>query len=180
VRRVSVVGNSGVGKSALARRIAAALDVPYVELDAINHLPDWVPIDPDEFVARVDELTQADGWVVDGNYRSVVVDGPVWQRADTVVWLDLPRRTVMRQLTARTLGRLITRRRLWNGNRETWRDALSLDPERSIVLWAWINHEKDAVGYLSAMATPRFGHLDFVRLPSHAAAERWLAALAPT
>jgi adenylate kinase family enzyme len=177
VRRVSVVGNSGAGKSALARRIAAALGVPYVELDAINHLPDWVPIDPDEFVARLDELTQGEGWVVDGNYRTVVVEGPVWKRADTVVWLDLPRRTVMRQLTARTLGRVITRRRLWNGNRETWRDALSRDPERSIVLWAWANHDKYAERYRSAMDAPQFRHLDFVRLTSHAAADRWVGGL---
>ena len=34
VKRVSVVGNSGSGKSRLAQRIARVLDVPYVELDA--------------------------------------------------------------------------------------------------------------------------------------------------
>jgi len=33
MRSVSVVGNPGSGKSRLARRIAAVLDVPHVELD---------------------------------------------------------------------------------------------------------------------------------------------------
>ena len=94
--RVSVVGNSGSGKSRLARRVADALGVPYVELDAIHHLAGWEPIDGEEFMARVAEIAATDEWVIDGNYRSVVVEGPVWRHADTVVWLDLPRRTVAR------------------------------------------------------------------------------------
>jgi adenylate kinase family enzyme len=88
---VSVVGNSDSGKSSLARRIAGALDVPYVELDAIHHLAGWQPIAADEFQQQVRAATAGDGWVVDGNYRVVVMDGPVWERVDTVVWLDLPR-----------------------------------------------------------------------------------------
>jgi adenylate kinase family enzyme len=112
VRRVSVVGNSGSGKSTLARRIATAIGAPYVELDAIHHLPGWEPIDRREFERKVEEATAGDTWVVDGNYRSMVAEGPVWRRADTVVWLDLPRRQVMRQVTARTLRRLATREEL--------------------------------------------------------------------
>ena len=60
--------------------------------------------------------------MIDGNYRTVVVDGPVWQRADTVVWLDLPRRIVMRQVVSRTFRRSILREELWNGNREPLRN----------------------------------------------------------
>jgi adenylate kinase family enzyme len=177
MRRVSVVGNSGAGKTSLARRIAAILDVPCIELDAIHHLPDWEPIDPDEFVARIDVLTRGDGWVVDGSYRPVVVDGPVWRRADTVVWLDPPRRTVMRQVTWRTLRRVITRQRLWNGNREQWTDMLSWDPEKSIIAWAWTNHDKYVDHFGAAMHAPQFAHLDFVRLRSHADARCWLASV---
>jgi adenylate kinase family enzyme len=180
MRRVSVVGNSGSGKTALARRIAAALDAPFVELDAIHHLPDWEPIDPDEFLARIDELTRGDSWVIDGNYRPVVVDGPVWQRADTVVWLDLPRRTVMRQVTWRTLRRLVTRERLWNGNREPWTNIVSWDPEKSIVAWAWANHDKYVERFAAAMQDPALAHLEFVRLNTHAEASRWVEGLNAT
>jgi len=34
--RIAVVGTSGSGKTTLARRLAAGLDLPFVELDAIN------------------------------------------------------------------------------------------------------------------------------------------------
>jgi adenylate kinase family enzyme len=172
-----VVGNSGSGKSALARRIADALGVPYVELDAIHHLPNWEPINPGEFLARVDEATRGEGWVVDGNYRPVVVDGPVWQRADTVVWLDVPRRTVMAQVSWRTLRRVVTREKLWNGNREPWTNVLSWDPQKSIVAWAWASHHEYVDLYAAAMRSPAFAHLDFVRLTSHAEAQQWLESL---
>ncbi len=174
-----MVGNSGSGKSLLAERIAQVLDVAYVELDAIHHLADWTPIDPDVFVARIGEISSADAWVIDGNYRTVVVDGPVWKRADTVVWLDLPRRTVMFQVIRRTFARIIGRQKLWNGNREPLRNLWSWDPNTSIIRWAWTQHAKYQERYGSAMESPELAHLDFVRLTSHTAADQWLDSIGP-
>ncbi len=177
VKRVSVVGNAGSGKSRLGERIARVLDVPYVELDAIHHLPGWEPIDPDEFLARITDVCSTEEWVIDGNYRTVVLDGPVWRRADTVVWLDLPRRTVMRQVSLRTLRRIIRREELWNGNRESLRNLWAWDPYKSIIRWAWTQHGKYQERFGSAMASPKLDHVDFVRLRSHEEVERWLRAL---
>lgn len=171
------MGNAGSGKSGLAGRIARILDVEHVELDSIHHLADWEPIDPDEFLALVTTITAREGWVIDGNYRSVVVDGPVWQHADTVVWLDLPRRRVIAQVTRRTLRRVLRRERLWNGNRERLRNLYAWDPNRSIVRWAWTQHAEYRERYGTAMASPTLDHLHFVRLRSHDEAERWLARL---
>jgi adenylate kinase family enzyme len=41
VKRVNVKGSSGSGKSTFARELAAKLDLPYVELDALHHGPNW-------------------------------------------------------------------------------------------------------------------------------------------
>jgi adenylate kinase family enzyme len=174
VQRVSVVGNSGSGKTRLARQLADILGVTHVELDAVHHLPGWEPIDPDLFRAQVDAVAATDGWVIDGNYRTVVVEGPVWARADTVVWLDLPRRTVVRQVTARSVRRVVRREELWNGNRESARNLVAWDPYRSIIRWSWTQHGKYRARYGEAMVSPAFAHLGFVRLTSHAEAERWL------
>ncbi len=176
VRRVSVVGNSGSGKSRLARRIAEVIDAPWVELDAIHHLAGWEPIDPDEFVRRVDVVSEPERWVIDGNYPTVVVDGPVWARADTVVWLDLPRSTVMRQVTGRTLRRTLRREPLWNGNQERMANLWPWHHD-SILRWAWTQHDTYAQRYGRAMVAPEHQHLDFVRLRSHAEADAWLANL---
>src|SRR5689334_18195575 len=116
VRRVSLVGVSGSGKSTLGRELARRLEVPYVELDAIFHQPQWTPLPTEQFRTQVAAIAAGDGWVIDGNYSTV--QPLVWERGDTVVGLDPPRRTVMRRIIWRSLRRAAGRTELWNGNTE--------------------------------------------------------------
>ncbi len=150
--RVSVVGTSGSGKSTLARALAGRLGVPHIELDSIFHQAGWQPLPAEDFRARVDAATGTGGWVVDGNYSKV--RDLVWGRADTVVWLDPPRYTVMRQVVWRTLRRMALRSELWNGNRERWRNLLSRDPEVSIILWAWRTYPLNRSRYADVATDP--------------------------
>ena len=173
VRRVSMVGNSGSGKSTLGRALAARLDVPYVELDAIFHQPNWTPLPNDEFRARVATIVDGHGWVIDGNYS--VVRDLVWARSDTVVWLDPPRRIVMRRIVLRTLRRVATRQRLWNGNHERLSNLVTRDAHRNIVLWAWREHAKYRQRYGAAARDPEFARLRFVRIGSRRDIETLLA-----
>lgn len=173
MRRVSIVGNSGSGKSTLGRGLAARLDVPYIELDAIYHQAGWTPLNPDTFLARVGEIASGDGWVIDGNYRAV--RPVIWERADTVVWVDPPRHVVMQRVTWRTLSRAVTRRELWNGNREQWRNILSRDENVNILLWAWRSHAKYRDRFSAAMADPAHADLRFIRVQRRADARRLLA-----
>ncbi|UWZ59986.1 AAA family ATPase [Dactylosporangium aurantiacum] len=166
-----MVGNSGSGKTTLGRALAARLGVPFVELDAIHHLAGWTPIDVDEFRKIVEELAAGDGWVIDGGYSAVL--DLVWARADTVVWFDLPRRTVVRQVLWRTIRRGVTRQVLWNGNRERLTSLLRLDPERSLLRWAWTRHEVYRDRYTKAAADRQ--DLDFIRIRSHRDTARLLA-----
>jgi adenylate kinase family enzyme len=172
VRRVSVVGNSGSGKSRLARELAASLGVPHLELDSVFHQPGWEPLPQDEFRRLVTARAGEDGWVIDGNYSAV--RPIVWARADTVVWLDLPRRTVMRQVAWRTVRRAVTRQELWNGNREPLTNFLSWVPEKSIISWAWHSHAKYRTRYGAAAADQANAHLTFIRLASRRDVTRFL------
>jgi adenylate kinase family enzyme len=172
VRRVSVVGTSGSGKSTLAAALAAALGVEYLELDSVYHQADWEPLPPDEFRRRVGAAAAAEGWVIDGGYSKV--RDIVWARADTVVWLDLPKRTVMRRIVWRSVRRAAGRTELWNGNRERWRNLFSRDKEESVITWAWQTYGARRERYLAAMADPAYGGLRFVRLTSTAAVRRFL------
>ena len=173
VRRISVVGTAGSGKSMLARELAAILDVPNLELDGVFHQPRWEKLPAEDFCRIVSAKAAGDAWVIDGNYSAV--QALIWARADTVVWLDLPKRTVMRQVIWRTLRRLATRRELWNGNRESWSNLFSLDPDRSIIAWSWHKHAQYRARYTAAAADPASSHLRFVRLTSRRDVIRFLA-----
>jgi adenylate kinase family enzyme len=173
VRRISVVGTSGSGKSTVGRQLARGLGVPFVELDSIYHQPGWVPLPAEEFRRRVAEEAAGEGWVIDGNYSKA--RPLVWARADTVVWLDLPRWTVMRQVTWRSLRRAAFGTELWNGNRERWANLFTWAPEDSVISWAWHRHAVYRKRYAAAAGDPAYAHLHFVRLRSRAEMRRFLA-----
>jgi len=166
VRRVSVVGVSGSGKSTLGRELAGRLAVRYTELDAIFHQPGWTPLPDELFRSRVAAIAAGDGWVIDGNYSAV--QSLVWERADTVVWLDPPRRTAMRRLIWRTLRRAAGRTELWNGNRERWRNLFTWDEQESVISWAWHRFPVYRDRYAAAAHDPACAHLTFIRVATRA------------
>ncbi len=176
MRRVSVIGTSGAGKSTLAAALARRLGAPCLELDSVYHQAGWAPLAAEEFRRRVAAVAEGERWVIDGNYGTV--RDIVWARADTVIWLDLPKRTVMRRLVWRTLRRVGGRVELWNGNRERWRNVLTWDQDESVISWAWQTYGSRRARYAAALADPANSHLRFVRLTSPAAARRFLRAAA--
>ncbi|MEU7852822.1 hypothetical protein [Nonomuraea sp. NPDC049141] len=172
MNRIIVCGISGSGKTTLARKLAARLGLPRHELDALHHGPGWVK--RPEFEAEVDEFSRGERWVTEDQYHRFLGD-LLWERADTAVWLDLPRRTVMWRVVRRSLGRAITRRELWNGNREDW--SAWLEPDHPI-RWAWTHHQRRRTQ--TADRITRHPEVTAIRLRTARAVKRWLADLPPT
>lgn len=177
MRRVVVVGTPGSGKSTVGAALAERLGAPWIELDRLYHLPGWGAPEPEEFRRKVAEALAGARWVVDGNYSAA--REVTWARADTVVWLDLPRRVVLRRLARRTFWRVTRRTELWAGNRERWSDVLSMDKHRSILLWAWTQFAVYRRRYGEAMMDPRWSQLRFIRLRSDREVARFVAAQDP-
>ena len=165
-RRVLVAGSSGSGKSTLARRIGGVLTVPHVELDGLFHGPGWRP--RLSFVADVQAFSAGPEWVTEWQYPEV--RGLLAARCDLVVWLDLPRRTVVRRSVARTLRRRWSRTVLWNGNVEPPLRTFVTDRDH-VVRWAFRTQPQVAprVGDL----LDRYPALTVVRLRRPAEVERW-------
>lgn len=164
MRRISVVGSSASGKTTIAGIVSQVLGVPHLELDSVFHRPGWQPLDDASFRTSVAAFAQHDAWVIDGNYVSHGVAQVVWPRADTLVWLDPPRTTVLRRVLGRTLRRLVTREELWNGNRESWRGMFSRVPEDNIILWAWTRHAPTRERYEVMLRDGTWQHLSVRRL----------------
>lgn len=165
--RVLVAGTSGAGKTTLAARIGAVRGIPHTEIDALFHGPGWVP--RPSFEADVQALAAGPQWVTEWQYgavRTLLAD-----HADLLVWLDLPRRTVMLQVARRTLRRRLHRQELWNGNTEGPLWTVLTDPEH-IVRWAWNTHS--LTGPRVREAAERRPELAVVRLCSGADVEAWI------
>jgi adenylate kinase family enzyme len=168
VKRVCVIASaSGSGKTTLGRALAERLGVPFHELDALNHGPGWTEATSAELRARVEPLVASPAWVIDGSYRSKLGD-LVLAQADTIVWLDLPRRVWLPRLLRRTVRRAVMREALWNGNRETLRSVLWA--QNALIPYAWRSFAERRRRYPAELAV-----YPVVRLRSSRAVERFLA-----
>ncbi|MBS1788447.1 MAG: AAA family ATPase [Acidobacteria bacterium] len=170
MKRVVVIGTSGTGKTTFAGKLARLLNVPHIELDQLHWNPNWRETPRDQFIEKVKVATDAPAWVVDGNYTTKV-SRIVWQRADTIVWLEYPFRVILFRLLIRTFKRLVLGEECCNGNRESWRMVFSHD---SIILWAFQSHWRHRREYAAKLRDPAHAHLRQVRLRTPAEAERWL------
>ena len=172
-RRIAVVGASCSGKSTLARALAERLGVPHVELDSLVHGPGWTETTDAELRAGLAPFLEGQGgWVIDGNYERKLGDA-VLERADAVVWLDLPLATILRRLWRRTSRRIRTREELWNGNRESWRNAFV--GRDSLFAWTIRAHRRLRRRMPGRLARPALRHLTVAHLRSPAEMSRWLA-----
>ena len=178
MRRVSVIGSSGSGKTTTARALAERMGVPWLELDSVFHQPGWQPRPDPEFQADVESFVDGDGWVVDGNYTSHGVAQIVWPRADTIVWLDPRRAVVMGRVIRRTVRRVITREELWNGNREPLSNLYSRDPEENIIVWAWTRYDHVRRKYERMAGEGTWDHARVVRLRTGREVREFVASVA--
>ena len=164
-----MIGSSGNGKTRVARALAERLDLPYVELDALHHGPNWAEPTPEEFKRAVETASTGDAWVVDGNYRGKL-GSYLFERADTVVWLDQPLALVLSRLWRRTTRRIRRREELWSGNRESWRGAFW--GRESLFAWAIRKHFADRRTLPRELE--RFPNLRVARLRRPREVERFL------
>ncbi|OBZ18853.1 AAA family ATPase [Bacillus sp. FJAT-27264] len=128
MQRILIVGSAGAGKSTLSRKLGEVLGIPVVHLDKHYWKPGWVATEKQEWNQIVVGETRKEQWIMDGNY-SGTLDLRI-ERADTVIFLDMPRWLCLYRIFKRRIqyhGR--TRPDLDEGCPE----QLDLD----FVLWVW-------------------------------------------
>lgn len=142
---------------------SSKLELPHLELDSIFHQAGWTQLPEDYLRRRVRRyLDTHESWVIDGNYAPVRdLD---WAEGTDVVWLHPPRWRMMRQIIGRSISRTVTREEVWSGSCEPWGSLTSLNPERSIIAWAFTQRQAD----------PRWAHARHHKFLSHQAAQQWL------
>lgn len=178
-RRIHVWGSSGSGKTTLGARLAQVLDVPFVELDALNWLPDWVGLnetDPEELVRRMRDATARDAWVVAGSYTRFS-QRTFWPRLQTLVWIDLPMPLLMARVLKRSWRRWRSKETLWGTNHERFWPQLMFWSKDSLLWWIATRHARRRRDMLAYSADPKWSHIRFVRLGSVADVEAFARAL---
>jgi adenylate kinase family enzyme len=173
LKRISIVGSSCSGKTTFGKNLAEILKIKYVELDAINWLPDWVERPKDEFIDLVERAAAEETWVFDGNYtrtREIV-----WRRATAIIWLNYSFPRTFYRAMNRTTRRVLTGEKIYSGNQETFRQAfMSRD---SILLWVLTTYFEKRRRYTKLLQKDNFEEKEIFIFRHPKEAEKFLDQL---
>jgi adenylate kinase family enzyme len=125
-----ILGSGGAGKTRLAMDLAERTGLPVVHLDPLFWRLGWEPAPIEEARAAVAAAVEEPRWIMDGNFLGLGLDDPRFSRADTVVFLDVPR--------LRCLWRIFSRRvRDHRRRRPDLPEGCVEGLDREFVLWVW-------------------------------------------
>ncbi|NVK35915.1 MAG: DNA topology modulation protein FlaR [Rhodobacteraceae bacterium] len=88
MKRVMIVGGAGSGKSTLARRLGKRTGLPVYHMDHVHWKPNWVERSKAEKRDLCERVHALDQWIFEGNASDSYAERA--ERADTLIWLDLP------------------------------------------------------------------------------------------
>ena len=124
MKRVAVFGNTGGGKSTLARRLAELTRLPLYPLDLIQFRTGGNKVPHDEYLTAHADLLRRDEWIIDG-YGCVTSSWERFARADTLVYLDLPLVWHHWRVTKRLIKAPFVAPEGWPENSPIWSSTLN-------------------------------------------------------
>jgi adenylate kinase family enzyme len=124
MKRVAVFGNTGGGKSTLARRLADLTRLPLYPLDMIQFRAGGGKVPHEGYLKAHADLLRQDEWIIDG-FGCVASAWEWFSKADTLVYVDLPVITHGWWVTKRLLKGLFVPPEGWPGNSPLWRSTMN-------------------------------------------------------
>jgi adenylate kinase family enzyme len=87
MKKISIIGSGGAGKSTLAKNLEAILGIKAYHLDALYWQPGWVEPEPAKWRAMQESLCAGSEWILDGNYGGTL--DIRLKHSDTLIFLDI-------------------------------------------------------------------------------------------
>ena len=169
MKRVAIFGSPGTGKSTLTKKLSELTGLPAVYLDREyfdKNKPYFMAKDETAWFERVHDLESEDEWITDGNYSGSLPAR--LKRADTIIFLDFPRRTAIRGVVERRI-------KLHNKPRHEmhsdWKERWNME----FLKYVWTYNKKSRAKRLAVLE--KFKEKDILVLRSRKEVNNWLRDL---
>lgn len=173
MKRIIIPGAVGAGKTTLAKQLSKKLGIPHVEVDHIFWLPNWKQRPVEERIKIAKEKLSGDKWIVCGNHSWL--KEIMWDRADTVIWLDYSFWRCLFRVLKRAACLIYTKKEICGGNKESF--SRLFFSKGSILVHLFTKYGKFKKRYSAMMTSSDFKHINFIRLKSPRETEKWLEKL---
>lgn len=101
MKRIMVIGACGAGKSTFSKKLHDITGLAIYHLDQYYWKPNWKETPDEEWKSIVDELSEKERWIIDGNYSSTL-DIRI-EKADTIIYLNQSTFVLLYRITKRIL-----------------------------------------------------------------------------
>lgn len=166
MKKITVVGCGGSGKSHLARQLGGILGVPVTHLDAAFYDDEWNALPMEKFAEVQRELVARPEWVIDGNYNSTLQIR--LEACDTVVLMDVSTPAALWGIISRQIRHGAGHKGNGVHNRINW----------GVIRYAATYRRKMRPRVLAKIDEFARGHADVVLLTSRRHTRRWLKQIA--
>ena len=99
VKRISIIGGAGTGKTTLANNLGKVLKLPVYHIDGINYFKDWEQRDKEERDNIILKKIEEDSWVIDGTYTTTLEKR--LEKSDLVIFMDYSTFYLLKGVTER-------------------------------------------------------------------------------
>ncbi|MDJ0601850.1 MAG: adenylate kinase [Crocosphaera sp.] len=160
MKKVAVFGNTGGGKSTLSRKLSEMTNLPLYILDKIQYKDGGIQVPYEEYKRSHEEIISKDKWVIDG-FGSLET---VWlrlEKADTLVYIDLPLYVHFWWVTKRFITGFFVPPKGWPKNSPLWKSSMQS------YYTLWLCHKRLTPKYrdyvLEAKKTKKVYHLQSIK-----------------
>jgi adenylate kinase family enzyme len=124
MKKVAVFGNTGGGKSTLARQLSEITELPLYPLDKIQYQAGGVEIPHEQYLDLHSDLLNQDEWIIDG-FGCMDSAWERFTRADTLIYIDLPLLMHYWWVTKRLFQGLFKNPEGWPEHSPIWKGSLN-------------------------------------------------------